>query len=331
MSHMIDESTGTAAIAFVGQTPWHGLGQRLTIDADIGTWTREAGLAFEVLRSPVNFSIEESSLMGTMSERHVLYRNDTHKALGVVGKGYQIVQPEQVMGFFDKLVRVGGFTLETAGALSDGKRIWALAKIGDDAPILGHDIVRPYLLLSTSYDGTMATTAKLTSVRVVCNNTITAALYETTADRIAGGRGVATTIKVTHNMKFDAKKVQTDLGIFANSFDKWVIQTRMLAEQEITLDTAGAMAARLLSPMMKNNPGKLVDVTKSKGYVRIMELFDGSAIGSDLAGFTKWGFVNAVTQMVDHERGADNARRLKAAWFGDGDRMKSAAYAIAMA
>lgn len=329
MAHLIDETAGMAAIAFVGETPWHGLGQRLTVDASIGDWTREAGLAWEVLRSPVNFSIEESALMGTMKERDVLYRSDTHGALGVVGKNYKIVQPEQVMGFFDKLVRVGGFNLETAGALSDGKRIWALAKIGDGAPILGNDLVLPYLLLSTSYDGTMATTAKLTAIRVVCNNTITAALYETEADKARGGRGIATQVKVNHNMTFDAKQVQTDLGIFANSFDKWIIQTRMLAQSEINLDAAAKMTAKLIEPMMKAKPGVVVDVTANKGYKRIMELFDGGAIGADMAGFTKWNWINAVTQLVDHERGSDKARRLNAAWFGDGDRLKNAAYQIA--
>lgn len=64
------------------------------------------------------------------------------------------------MGFFDDLVRVGKFHLETAGALSGGKRIWALAKIGGGAPIIGQDIVRPYLLLTTSFDGSMATTGE---------------------------------------------------------------------------------------------------------------------------------------------------------------------------
>ena len=44
MAHMIDETTGKAAIAYVGKTPWHGLGQELTPGQDIPTWTREAGL-----------------------------------------------------------------------------------------------------------------------------------------------------------------------------------------------------------------------------------------------------------------------------------------------
>jgi phage/plasmid-like protein (TIGR03299 family) len=326
--HQIDVSTGTAAIAFVGATPWHKLGQRLTADADIGTWTREAGLAWEVLRAPVQYAVGEQFELHTMLVRDVLYRGDTNQPLGVVGKNYHIVQPEQVMGFFDKLVRVGGFSLETAGALSDGKRIWALAKIGEGAPIIGQDHVMPYLLLSTSYDGTMATTAKLTTIRVVCNNTITAALYEPGTKN--NGRGIATTVKVNHNAKFNADQVRKDLGIFTNSFDKWIIQTKMLAQQEINLDKAADMTAKLIAPTMKAQEGKVVDVTANKGYKRVMELFDGQAIGADMAGFTKWGWLNAVTQLVDHERGKDQGRRLNSAWFGDGDRMKSAAYQIAI-
>jgi phage/plasmid-like protein (TIGR03299 family) len=94
----------------------------------------------------------------------------------VVSDGYRVVQPAEVMDFFRELVEIGGFELETAGALSDGRRVWALASVGDAAPVVSNDLVKPYLLLGTSYDGTMATVAKFTAIRVVCNNTITAAV-----------------------------------------------------------------------------------------------------------------------------------------------------------
>jgi len=167
MAHMIDTTTGTAAIAYSGLAPWHKLGQQLTAGATIQEWTQQAGLAYDVLESPVLFNTPATSAPQAWPDRKVLHRSDTGAPLAVVSQGYNVVQPSEVMGFFSKLVDLGGFTMETAGALSYGRRVWALAKVSEGADIVEGDTVRPYVLLGTSYDGTMATIAKFTSVRVV--------------------------------------------------------------------------------------------------------------------------------------------------------------------
>jgi hypothetical protein len=104
-----------------------------------------------------------------------------------------------------------------------------LAKIGDGAPIIGQDIVRPYLLLTTSFDGSMATTAKLTAIRVVCHNTLSVAVRD---DHTHAGTADRAVVKVNHSMPFDARDVRMQLGIFAGTFEKWMIQTRCLARQK---------------------------------------------------------------------------------------------------
>jgi phage/plasmid-like protein (TIGR03299 family) len=321
MAHMIDTTTGRPAIAYAGETPWHSLGPRLNPKDPIPKWTTDAGLGHDVLRAPVQFDDPIRQCYSTFDERHVLFRSDTGRPLAVVSKDYQVVQPAEVMQFFAELIDIGGFQMETAGALCDGKRIWALAKINDGAPIIGNDLVRPYVLLTTSYDTSLATTGKLTAIRVVCNNTLSAAI-----------NGAKSEIKVPHTMKFEADKMRTDLGIFQNSFEKWLIQTRVLAQHELGLDAAGKLTAELIAPTMRvASNGSAVDVTAHKGYQRIMELFDGGALGGDMAGPTKWGWLNAVTQFVDHERGRPGASRLNSAWFGAGDTLKSTAYELALA
>ena len=117
-------------------------------------------------------------------------------------------------------------SLETAGVLSYGRRVWGLARVNDGAEIIGGDVVRPYVLLGTSYDGTMATVAKFTSVRVVCHNTITAAL----------GSGEA--VRVLHSERFDADRVRQDLGIVAGAWDRFLIQSRQLAGQSLSTEEA---------------------------------------------------------------------------------------------
>lgn len=179
MAHMIDTTTGKAAIAYVGAKPWHGLGAELTPNADIETWRREAGLDWHVLEAPVLFNQQlpgAERVTETFVGRKVLYRSDTGAPLSVMSDGFNVVQPADILSLYAEIAKATGFKLETAGALDGGRRVWALAKVNDGADIVGADRVRPYVLLATGFDGSMATVAKFTAIRVVCHNTITAAV-----------------------------------------------------------------------------------------------------------------------------------------------------------
>jgi len=313
MAHMIDTTTGTAAIAYAGQTPWHGLGQALSPDASIETWTREAGLDYTVQESPVLFQTDAATMPEEFKGRKVLHRSDTGGALAVVSDGYRVVQPADVMGFFGKLVELGGFQMETAGVLSHGRRVWALAKVNQGADIVEGDTVRPYVLLGTSYDGTMATVAKFTSIRVVCNNTITAAL----------GREHGGTVRVLHSERFNPDAVRLELGIVGDNWERFLVQSRKLSKISMTPSDADAFVTTLLEPLRTSDK----PLIQTKGYRRIMELFSGQQIGADIPGVlgTRWAMLNAVTEMVDHERGRSNNTRMESAWFGTGAVLKNKA------
>lgn len=313
MAHMIDTTTGIAAVAFAGQTPWHGLGQALTPDASIETWTREAGLNYTVKESPVLFQTDAATMPEEFKGRKVLHRSDTGAALAVVSDGYRVVQPSDVMSFFGKLVELGGFQMETAGVLSYGRRVWALAKVNDGADIVDGDTVRPYVLLGTSYDGTMATVAKFTSIRVVCNNTITAAL----------GRENAGTVRVLHSERFDPDAVRLELGIVGDNWERFLVQSRKLSGETMGQAEADAFISALLQPYHTSK----MAMNQTRGYKRIMELFNGRAIGADIPGVagTRWAMLNAVTELVDHERGRSNNTRIESAWFGTGAVLKNKA------
>jgi len=153
---------GKAEMAYVGETPWHGLGNVLKPGASISTWIKEAGMDWSVERTPVLF---DSGRAGTKSwdDNHVLFRSDSRKPLAVVSDGYQIVQPGQVMEFFRELCETNKMTMETAGTLFGGRRYWALARTGHQFTIGMKDIVKQYVLLATSCDGSMATISSLGS------------------------------------------------------------------------------------------------------------------------------------------------------------------------
>ncbi len=324
MGHMIDETTGRAAIAYAGQTPWHGLGQQLSEGADIDTWTREAGLGYSVQACDVQYETPAVTGLQSWPERKVLTRSDTGAPLAVVSKDYRVVQPAEVMDFFRKLTDIGGFQMETAGALSHGRRVWALARVGDGAPVVDGDLVKPYLLLGTSYDGTMATIAKFTAIRVVCNNTITPAV-NSRADETDKGY-LKSSVRVLHSAQFDADAVRLQLGIVADQFERFIVQSRQLARIDMKFPEADQFVQELLRPYHQS----ALEITDTKAYKRVIELWQGRAIGSDILSASKssgsrWAMLNAVTQLVDHERGRSDNTRLESAWFGTGAALKNRA------
>lgn len=324
MGHMIDETTGRAAIAYAGRTPWHGLGQQLSEGADIDTWTREAGLGYSVQACDVQYETPAVTGLQSWPERKVLTRSDTGAPLAVVSKDYRVVQPAEVMDFFRKLTDIGGFQMETAGALSHGRRVWALARVGDGAPVVDGDLVKPYLLLGTSYDGTMATIAKFTAIRVVCNNTITPAVNGR-ADETDKGY-LKSSVRVLHSAQFDADAVRLQLGIVADQFERFIVQSRQLARIDMNFTQADQFVQELLRPYHQS----ALEITDTKAYKRVIELWQGRAIGSDILSASKssgsrWAMLNAVTQLVDHERGRSDNTRLESAWFGTGAALKNRA------
>src|SRR3989339_1590711 len=179
---MAHELATTNDMAYVGETPWHGLGNQLPKNQPIEVWQKAAGMDFEIKQTEVLFNAAngDGNLLNLRSnpDATVLYRSDTMDALSVVSKRYKVVQPKDVLGFYRDLVSVGGFELETAGILKGGKKLWALARTGQETYLKGNDQVKAYLLLATACDGTLATTAQFTSVRVVCNNTLQMAVGE---------------------------------------------------------------------------------------------------------------------------------------------------------
>jgi phage/plasmid-like protein (TIGR03299 family) len=179
MAHELEKASD---MAYVGSTPWHGLGNKLPPNQPIETWQRHAGMDFEINKSVVLFNADngDNKLLNFRNymDASVLYRSDNLEPLSVVSKRYKVVQPKEILEFYRDLVSAGGFELETAGVLKGGKKLWALAKTGQEVLLPGLDKVNAYLLLATSCDGSLATTAQFCSIRVVCSNTLNLAVQE---------------------------------------------------------------------------------------------------------------------------------------------------------
>ena len=310
MAHEIDQTNGDA-IAFTGETPWHGLGFMMPEGAGIDEWRRAARLDWTVTEHPVYVDLGGASTE-QFPKRKALYRSDTRTGLSIVSDSFKVVQPGEVLEFFRKLVESHGFKMETAGALRGGRRIWGMARIAESVKILD-DVVQPYCLLSTAYDATMATWARLCTTRVVCANTI--AYAETEKGNI---------IRVPHNADLNFDDVRLQLGLALNTWERFKVRALKLAEREIKDEDAAKFLRELLG---------LNDADAPKGFARIIDLFKGAQLGSDKKSTrqTLWGVVQAVAEHVDHNPWSRTAEsRLDAAWFGYGNDLKVKAFRKAL-
>lgn len=339
MAHELSfTSTGKAEMAFIGSRDniWHGLGEQLRSGASIEEWGQATNFAnWKILRSKVRFATErpdesggmDSAAWGEMASKHVLFRSDNKMPLGLVSDKYKIVQPMAVLEFFRDLVAKLGFELNTAGALFDGRKFWALARITEDVTIADlKDKVGGYLLIATSCDGSMATTIRYTTIRVVCNNTLSMSFNG------------AAEVTVTHRSEFNAQDVKEKLGLLTaqQAFAQQMDQFRRMADFRLTpgklaLTTAQLMTPKDIAKLARDEVNELLDSRVAK---EILHLACGAAIGSELQGASNsmWGWLNAVTQFVDHEkRSASDSHRMDSAQFGDGAKMKDRALALAVA
>lgn len=314
MSHELDIQNGKAAIAYVGDTPWHGLGQQLTEDADIDTWRREAGMKYEILTAPLSLTLPEDQGTIKLMNKVGLYRSDNQVPLGVVGNRYHVVQPEDVLEFFRDLTEERGFILETAGVLFSGSKYWAMARTPHELQ-LGEDSVKEHLLLATACDGSMATTARYVRTRVVCNNTIMAALSEKDGGKV---------IRVEHRSKFDSKAVKRELKLVDESWAEFIDQTKQMADTKVSYKNA----AQYFIEMFGNPEVPMDEQTSHKPEELYLQFINHDFLGGNMAAAnqTLWGMVNVVTEHVDWHQGEIQDRRLKNAWFGKGADLKVKAF-----
>ncbi|MGQ3179567.1 MAG: DUF932 domain-containing protein [Blastomonas fulva] len=302
------------------QRPGHVLEPHQSLEA----WAQKASMNWTIKEAPVRFKAEEGGAAESLhlyESQKVLYRSDSKQPLSVVSSRYQVVQPLEVLEFYRDLTEISGYELETAGVLKGGRKFWALARTGREAVLKGSDLVRGYLLLATSCDGSIATIATPTTIRVACENSLTAAL--------GTAQGA---VKVSHSTAFDADAVKRELGVAVAGWDEFMFRMRTLADRKVKASEASGFFLKVLCNAEREAAGDQ-KLFNERALKKVQGLYDGQGRGADLSSAknTAWGLLNAVTEFVDHERRARNDDyRLDSAWFGQGAALKDRALKIAL-
>lgn len=285
---------------FFTHTPaWHGLGTVLPNAPSIDEAIVAAGLDWTV-------SLQDLFAPDGRKVTHKVVVRDTDQShLGVVGPDFAPLYNVDAFEPFRPLVESREITLEAAGSLKNGKRIWILAKLANaTADVTTGDPVNGYALLAHGHDGTMAVRLGFTAVRVVCQNTLSAALQ---GDKL---------IKVSHrgNVAMRVKTLMHGLDMARGEFRVSIEAMRELAKRKCSDADFERYAREVFEP------GKADDKEAGKRILaQVFPLFQAGR-GMDLPGVrgTYWGAYNAVTEHLTHNRGRSADTRVDSQWFGTG-------------
>jgi phage/plasmid-like protein (TIGR03299 family) len=321
MPHEIDTTTGRAAVFVTGRPPWHGLGTVVGEAQTSADAIQLAGLDWEVEQWPL--LARKGGVEKPVGGRVANVRSDTNAVLGVVGNGYRPFQNVAAFAFFDAIAQEKLAIFETAGALKGGRHVWMLARLPQTIYAAPSDEIRPYVLLANSHDGSRALRMVPTTVRVVCQNTLTLAL---------GKAGAAEGLTVYHseNLARRVAEAREKLGVVARRVDEFGEQVRVLARRSMTQAELTAYFTALVAdrsePQQKALLGRFAanfeDATNTLPGVR----------------GTLWGAFNSVSEWADHQatvRGQTDLQRadgrLFSNWFGSSAAVKRQAFEAAMA
>lgn len=329
MAHNLDMTNGRANMAFLGDRNdiWHRLGQAMQQGMTIEQWAKAAGLDWHAVKVELYAKIEAlglkgadgSALRGVKLPEIALVRSDNGAPLGIATDSYVPHQPQEVLEWFQHYLSVDSrFELDTAGSLKGGRIIWAQAKFNGDMTVNG-DAHKARLLMTTSFDSTAATINKATMTRVVCNNTLDAALAD-------GGKSI---VRTRHNTKFDPARVQRELAAIASGFDQYKAMAEAMARTSLDAGETGKFFKSILdipfNATEKDISGRKLNQFNALNHAYQTTLREGAKP------LTAWAALNAVTRYVDHDRAVqkggntpDEARVLSTS-FGSGAALKAKA------
>jgi phage/plasmid-like protein (TIGR03299 family) len=291
-------------IAFAGATPWHGLGTVLE-PTDLYDWQRtciKAGLDWEAELVPLMTADTQAKV------DHVAVRRNTDgKVLGVVGPRYHVLQNRDAFKWFDPFLQAKEASLNTAGSLQEGSRVWVLAKLQRDPLVIAEgDEVEKFILLSHSHDGSLAVRVGFTPVRVVCQNTLS----------MAHGSDASKLIRIKHtrDMHQNLENIREVMNLANQQFEATADQYKLLARKSINQ----ADLKRYVERVLKVKDRQEVSTRTKNTIAEIIGLCEAGR-GNNLAAVsgTYWTAYNGVSEWLSYERGHNQANRLNSLWFGD--------------
>jgi phage/plasmid-like protein (TIGR03299 family) len=263
---------------------WHNLGQLTEAKVTAAEAIKVAKLDWEVEQVPCLHQGVDGELL-QVPDNYIVRRKDTLAPLSVMSSRYTPIQNQEVFDFADSIIGEGQAVWDTAGSLAGGRKIFMQVELEGKLFLNSNpdDTTVKRVLFVSSHDGSKALQGMITPVRVVCQNTLNAALGNRT-----------NTFKVFHRKNYASKKEEAAkvLQLAHAYYEDLQVVMNQLADAEVTMSYMEGFVGALM-PVTKDE----VPTRTKNRHETILSLF---ANGRGNLGKTKWDAYNAVTEFVDH-------------------------------
>ena len=351
MAHQFEESD---SMAWGGQVPWHGLGKQLPSDVVTAEEMLEySGLDWGFLKRQViekdhaGNIIEQNEVPGVpvyapigdgkvvvVPNKYAMVRNDNYQPVGVVGAGYVPILNRESFNFLDEVTGTKEAKYHVAGSLFGGARVFVVLKLPEPLQITNQDIVDKYLTLVNSHDGSLKLTAFYTPIRVVCNNTLTAAVR---------GMKKEHAVKIRHtgnilNKLVEAKEI---LGFAERSYAKLGDVFSEFVKLDMVSNSLQLYFERVVNMRdaydEKGNLNRTVKTRKDNQIALLTSIFENPLNAMPQTRGSLWAAYNSVTEYADHHKITRNMnndvdpreRRMQSILFASSAKLKQRAFDLA--
>lgn len=307
----------------VGTTPWHGLGTTMQeAPATAAEALKIAKLDWTVTKSKMFLADGRDVVCtGSVSRKNdgfpgAIVRDDTQEILGVVGPSYIPFQNQQMADIFEPLIAEGGLQIETAGSLFNGRRVWMLGRFGNDTVINGDDTVRKFMLLAHGHDGQFSVRFGFTPIRVVCWNTLSAAV----------GADESKLVRCLHTsgLQQNLETLRDAMVVGEETFELTAEQYRKLASRGVNKTDLREYARVVVGADVESAMWTRQEAEK------IAAIQENATSGRGNTGSNWWHAYNGVTEFVCWQSSRTAERRLSEAWWGTGKEISQNALSIAL-
>lgn len=317
-----------------GEEPWHGLGEQIPEPATLDEALAFGSLDWEVALAPIQTAGSPSN---AISQRRAVVRCDVApgspgRVLGVVHPRFRPLQNREGASLFHRLLDLGERRYHTGGYLRYGEVVWLLARLPEGIVVDDSDPVETYLLYSNSHDGSQAIDIRLTTVRVVCRNTLSLALHKDAVRPFRLAHRASPAIIEREAKKFFGaahERIKATEALFRRlarakcddaDFRRFLV--------DLLPDPQPPVGAAPDSVVAKAHATRIDTIDATRGAMTRVrrEGIRARNLAPDLP--TWWGAVNAVTAWTDHLQQVDGDRYAHV-MFGTADRMKQKALALA--
>lgn len=307
---------GSMAYRYSGDTreiPWHKLGVQVpdgTTDTD--TMINASGIGFETLSVPLYVPDGRGGFVA-VDNRQAIIHGESRAVFGVPTDSYTILQHADAMRAFPS-----DTLWETMGALGAGEVAWGLARLGDDYQVAGdkRETIRPYVMIRNSHDGRSSVTAKDCATRVVCANTLAAAMSER----------AGTVFQIRHTASVQARmadaaaalmRVREQQSAEFAAFERMIQEPAGIVELQQVADIIAPVPT---SPERGAAPKVVIAYERARERAQedrgmLLRVWQQSPTMT-AAKETKYGVYMAATEMLDHwqQRRGQNADSANGDW-----------------